>query len=493
VSALLSWRNLLFAAGGTSDVAAFDWRTFEDVGSLQGHQDIVHCIEKIPCKRWLATASLDKCLRMWCVPALNSVKQVTFHACVVSMAISQKAEVAPLVVLLEDNVLKQIDIESGRTIISLKLNDDVCPAFVSVLNESVFIAWRNSEVLELVVSTGKKVSKFVGLYGDPEAAVTSAGVLYCCSSAGTICCWATRYIEDSECIEDSLVWIDDVHLNGDILSPRLTLRLPLTDFINKHPPAKDEQDALCLQDKLRRYLGVRRKTGSAAKLRTNPILRSLPVVKKDVIAPVSPFHEAREQTNQIRRIWLGPSAQQSSSSNNPEPFPKLLQAADFDADFSHIVASTESSRALSCEASNSFELSEIPGILDPSSFISTVGHVSPFKLTLGDNFDIAGSNTKDNFVLPPSSTTAAGKSRAAAGEAFLLAKEYLRTRNMCAGGDAGHQQKPPNTNSPSIQIETSQARRLHSGEGLLTWAHISHAWGAKSKKRDEAKLQSSSE
>jgi WD40 repeat protein len=146
VSSLLSWRNFVFVAGGASDVLVMDWRTFEAVGVLQGHRDIVHLSDKVLPKSWVATASLDNNLRLWTVPDFRCVQNFTFDVCVVSISTSENTGLISLFALFEDNAIRHISIDNGQTLARWQLNRDISPAFISVLNQSLFVAWRDSEV-----------------------------------------------------------------------------------------------------------------------------------------------------------------------------------------------------------------------------------------------------------------------------------------------------------------------------------------------------------
>ena len=91
-------------------------------------------------------------------------------------------------------------------------------------------------VMEVMATTGKKLSKFIGLYGAPEAIAASAGALYCCCNSGVICAWGTRYLGDvgpSFDADDTMVWGSDARLTADVLSPTLVMRFPITDFVGK--------------------------------------------------------------------------------------------------------------------------------------------------------------------------------------------------------------------------------------------------------------------
>jgi WD40 repeat protein len=151
VSVLLPWRNMVFVAGGGSDVSVLDFRTFEKIGSLRGHRDIVHLAEKILSKQLLATSSLDKSMRIWSVPAFKCVKTFTFEVCIASMSASEEPDAISIFALFEDNVVRRINIENGQTLIRWQINHEISPAFISVLNQSVFVAWRDSEVSEASV------------------------------------------------------------------------------------------------------------------------------------------------------------------------------------------------------------------------------------------------------------------------------------------------------------------------------------------------------
>jgi WD40 repeat protein len=146
VSSLVSWRNLIFAAGGNCDVLVLDWRTFESVGVLRGHIDIVHLAEKMCRKNVLATASLDKSLRVWSVPACICARTMPFDDCIVSMSASEDSDLTSMFALFEDNVIRRINVENGQTLLRFQINHDISPAFILVINESLFVAWRNSEV-----------------------------------------------------------------------------------------------------------------------------------------------------------------------------------------------------------------------------------------------------------------------------------------------------------------------------------------------------------
>lgn len=169
VSLLLPWRNLLFAGGGGWDVRVFDWRTFEPVGNLQGHSDIVHLADKIASKLLLVTASLDKTMRLWSIPKFSCAKVLTFDDCVVSMAASEEAGVgggmslSSMVALFEDNTVRRISTDSGATLVRWQLNKDISPAFISVLKQSVFVAWRDSEVLVSMPPTSFYISSSCSL------------------------------------------------------------------------------------------------------------------------------------------------------------------------------------------------------------------------------------------------------------------------------------------------------------------------------------------
>ena len=146
VSSLISWKNLIFAAGGSCEVLVLDWRTFDSVGVLRGHLDIVHLAEKILRKNVLVTASLDKSLRVWSVPACTCVRTMPFDDCIVSMSASEESDLASMFALFEDNVIRRINVENGQTLVRFQINHDISPAFILVINESLFVAWRNSEV-----------------------------------------------------------------------------------------------------------------------------------------------------------------------------------------------------------------------------------------------------------------------------------------------------------------------------------------------------------
>lgn len=151
VSCLVSWKNLLFAAGGSSDVLVFDWRTFQALSVLRGHLDIVHLAERIRSKHLLATASLDKTLRLWSMPTFCCVKTLEFDGCIVSMSVSEDKNILSVFALFDDNVVRRINIENGQTLIRWQLNHEISPAFILVLNESIFVAWRDSEVIAFVI------------------------------------------------------------------------------------------------------------------------------------------------------------------------------------------------------------------------------------------------------------------------------------------------------------------------------------------------------
>jgi WD40 repeat protein len=147
----VSWKNLLFAAGGSSDVLVFDWRTFQALSVLRGHLDIVHLAERIRSKHLLATASLDKTLRLWSMPTFCCVKTLEFDGCIVSMSVSEDKNILSVFALFDDNVVRRLNIENGQTLIRWQLNHEISPAFILVLNESIFVAWRDSEVIAFVI------------------------------------------------------------------------------------------------------------------------------------------------------------------------------------------------------------------------------------------------------------------------------------------------------------------------------------------------------
>jgi WD40 repeat protein len=523
VSALLSWRNFIFFSGGTADVYALDWRTFEERGRLRGHSDIVHLMEKVRAKQLLATASLDKSLRLWSVPAFACTKTLTFEVCITSMSISQESDPVSLFALFEDNTIRRISVENGQTLIRWQINHDISAAFIYVLNLSVFVAWRDSEVpcdlhqlairaysclqvMELAAKTGKKISKFVGLYGVPEAITSSAGVLYCCCNSGTICCWGSRYLGDadpSSDIEDCMTWGGDAVLNADVLSPTSSMRFPITDFVHTQPKPQNEQGPENLQDKLRQYLGAAPKKHTS---RPHPIMFSAqqnsPTAAASAVPGIAESGKSQhsidsvgERRAQIRKVWLGPVRQyldssgeqiESSSSSSFLPTdhgdrdrsgsvkhpPMLLRASDFDASRSSVMhGSTPVVAASSLRSTQALDLSSIPTVsfLDISS--------PSLARTPSIVFD----------------------KRAGAGDFFLRAKEYLRTRQVVSAAPSAPQVEMsplftqiadndsiilPHKNDHSV-VDAG----LNADERFINWSHISKAWGARPKIRNEAKLQ----
>jgi hypothetical protein len=486
-------------------VLVFDWRTFEALSKLQGHLDIVHLIEKIRSKNLLVTASLDKSLRLWSLPAFSCTKAIAFDGCIVSMSASEEKDLISIFALFEDNVVRRINIENGQTLIRWQLNHDISPAFILVLNDSLFVGWRDSEVtdcaivqiiyihhscsqvMELMISSGKKLSKCVGLYGAPEAITSSAGILYSCCNSGTICCWGSRYLGDSDPkfeIDDCTSWTDVARLNADILSPTVTMSFPLTKFLPKRQHAQADKEPTNLNDSLRRYLGAAPKKDSS-KSRPHPILPTkVKEAPQSGTFPIS-TDDSIDMRTQIRQIWLGSnqqtflSSQQTSSDYlagaNTTPRvetdrsgvlkrpPKLLQAADFVASPSVNIPTRTRASAVTSLSTEDFNLSEI---------ISTSIHSEPVATE---------SVSSLSFSVDPN----AQSSTFNAGKFFMRAQDYLRRRQIVSTNSVDDVQQDQIAVSQNQNSTEIQGVGLRPDERLVNWSHVSNAWGAKPKRESD--------
>jgi hypothetical protein len=368
------------------------------------------------------------------------------------------------------------------------------------------------QVMELNASSGKKLSTLSGLYGAPEAIAFASGVVYCCCNSGTICCWGSRYLAAShsehgnESASDCMVWGTDARLNADVLSPSITMRFRITDFVNKQQPVHTEEDPSNLRNNLRRFLGATPKK-DASKSRPHPILRIMTGHANDEpqtspsgpISSPTPQQSALDETlnrrQQIRQVWLGPAGQNLSATrqdtggdvsarvlspldNSRDQFQisvqpsKLLRSSDFDAAFSSIIsagADSSASGPLAHSVIDSVQLNS--GVLSSSE------------------------ETNVNICSSPLASPAATTPKHA-GEFFLRAKEYLRTRHIApseAAGPALQDQRAStvkSTSEKSIDITAIGAHDTSSlDDSVFTWRYISHAWGSKPKLRDDSKLQ----
>lgn len=369
--------------------------------------------------------------------------------------------------------------------------------------------------MELLAATGKKTSKFIGLYGAPEAIAESAGVLYCCCNSGTICCWASRYLGDhnpNSDMDDCMIWGTVARLNADVLSPPTTMRFPITDFVYKPNHTQAAKEPENLRENLRRFLGATPKKD--ARSRPHPILGFKPAVASSISAaksavassisadssihissPVSQdlMNEAIGHKNQIRKAWLssinqhteshvvqvnqefrdgsaGPpsSFENNDQSNGLKQPPKVLLASDFDAAHVDVMRTRARTPAAASHSSiETFQLSPIPAVQLP-------------------NF----SNTSFDIRAPISPSFASGTPRHP-GEFFLRAKEYLRSRKVISVVPAHTEvhisgKTAATSNSPTGHSAGESA--LNADESFINWSHISKAWGAKPKKGDETKL-----
>lgn len=383
-----------------------------------------------------------------------------------------------------------------------------------------------------MTESGKKLSKCVGLYGAPEAITSAAGVLYSCCNSGTICCWGSRYLGDSDPkfeIDDCTTWADVARLNADILSPTITMRFPITDFLHKRQQTKTDIEPMNLSDRLRRYLGASPKK-DLSKSRPHPILPTR--IKKAPELASSPqlMNDPMNMRSQIRRVWLGTGEELTSSDHssgcNPSAHdeteqpeilkrpPKLLQAADFEPPLSASVPARARAFAVTSRPTEACDLSVIGTTSDHSCTVA-----------LQDVLNLSA----DSKVQSP--TTGAGKF-------FVRAKEYLRSRQPLSTQNLDHQQQHQNRfsqhhGSPLLQgnvlhpseivakrphASSSWSTRpmmsskkldheqnhqntvpwypktllgessvVHPDESVVDWSHVSNAWGAKSK-RDTKKL-----
>jgi hypothetical protein len=304
---------------------------------------------------------------------------------------------------------------------------------------------------------------------------------------------------DFESTNDCMVWGVDARLNADVLSPSITMRFPITDFVSKQQSSNTEIEQSNLRNNLRRFLGATPKK-DASTSRPHPILHStstsrphpiLHSTTQNLLTETQPSHsdatspstpqqstadESLERRKQIRRVWLGSMGQhlagtmrhagadvlpatlgesrdQFQMSAQPS---KVLRASDFDAAFSSIISAGAGS-----SADGSIGLKATSGILSPS----------------------AQTNVK---VSSPALAAATPKD---AGEFFLRAKEYLRTRHIVPS----QVQNAPTVESNGkkfIDVTASGARDASIlDDSVITWGYVSHAWGAKPKRGDDSKLQ----
>ena len=317
-----------------------------------------------------------------------------------------------------------------------------------------------------MATTGKKLSKFAGLYGSPEAITSSAGVVYCCCNSGTICCWGSRHLGDSDPkfdIDESTSWADAAQLNADALSPAVTMRLPITAFVHTQK-AKVENEPLHLNDSLRRYLGAKKDPN---KRRPHPIL---PTRNKAVL-------QAPTALDTIRRVWLGTNEHRSATidescargsagsnsafidtMNQPEDMklaPKLLKAADFDPGFSSGVPARARALAVTSPPHEKLDLSAIT----TSSMLSE----QAASEDLGRSVQSSASSAR------------------AAGKFFLRAKEYLRSRHIVptTGVDDAPQHQNFLSQHRSSDVVEGSSNGLKPDDSFVNWTHVSSAWGAK--------------
>ena len=336
--------------------------------------------------------------------------------------------------------------------------------------------------MEVMATTGKKLSKFIGLYGAPEAIAASAGALYCCCNSGVICAWGTRYLGDvgpSFDADDTMVWGSDARLTADVLSPTLVMRHPITDFVGKKQHKVAYEEPYNLKDNLRRYLGVAPKKGHTK--RPNPILPAAasgasnvgPLVtsaladtasskltetrsptSKPSSEPSDSVKESLERSKHIRQVWLGPmhthlaSSRRQGTSGPSTPTrhdatptrhdatidqpPKLLRASDFVAACSTFLqhpSTVATHKATPAESALSFhnaDLTAIPTIQTTMAPISFPHFSSPSVVMPMQAFPLFGA-------APPADS---GEFRA-----FNRAKEYLLSRKIVPAnnGDFGPQ------------------------------------------------------
>ncbi len=85
------------------------------------------------------------------MPTFCCVKTLEFDGCIVSMSVSEDKNILSVFALFDDNVVRRLNIENGQTLIRWQLNHEISPAFILVLNESIFVAWRDSEVIAFVI------------------------------------------------------------------------------------------------------------------------------------------------------------------------------------------------------------------------------------------------------------------------------------------------------------------------------------------------------
>jgi hypothetical protein len=145
----------------------------------------------------------------------------------------------------------------------------------------------------------------------------------------------------------------------------------------------------------------------------------------------------------------------------------VLRASDFDAAFSSIISAGAGSSADGSIGPKANSLKSTSGVLSPS----------------------AETNVK------VSTPALAATTPEPAGEFFLRAKEYLRTRHIAPSEAAGVPQVSnaaivESNGKKFIDITASGTRDASIlDDSVITWAYVSHAWGAKPKRGDDTKLQ----
>jgi hypothetical protein len=298
-----------------------------------------------------------------------------------------------------------------------------------------------------------------------------------------------------------MVWGTDARLNADVLSPAITMRFPITDFVSQQQSKNNESEQSNLRNNLRRFLGAKPKK-DASTSRPHPILHAMTQnvltetqsSHSGAISPSTPTNSALDETlerrKHIRRVWLGPMDQHlagimghagadvlartaSTLDESRDQFQisvqpsNVLRASDFDAAFSSIISAGAGSSADGSIGPKANSLKSTSGVLSPS----------------------AETNVK------VSTPALAVTTPEPAGEFFLRAKEYLRTRHIAPSEAAGVPQVQnaaivESNGKKFIDITASGTRDASIlDDSVITWAYVSHAWGAKPKRGDDTKLQ----
>ena len=365
-----------------------------------------------------------------------------------------------------------------------------------------------------------------------------------------------------------MVWDIDARLTADALSPTLTMRFPITNFLRtqQHSPPALKPEPQNLKDSLRRYLGVAPKKDSANS-RPNPILcpapsaavhagalstsasasaadsKLTPAQTASSTAASSSSSKAQdaareslERSQHIRRVWLGPmdahissSRRQNSASapgtptmdesEGPKQPPKLLRASDFAAACSGILKLPNSAlaqpspSAASSLLSQQFDLTTIPAIATPMPPISSPDVLSPAvrrQTQALPLFPSAAASHSGEFkafhrakeyllsrqIVPETNRKFGSQdvfkalvARSLPGEGVALSNAPARALTASALADAAAVSLAEEQVQRNRSTDSGSVSAVAGDESFITWAHISHAWGAVPKRGDETKLK----